>query len=237
MSPTIDVFLCFSYVEPIPLTTRLSEMRSSDQCTDVTLVSGDVRLPCHRVVLQAASPYFTAFFSADLAKRTPSTLQMTINPATLRVIVDYVYGCEVEITASNAQSLVEACDILQLKGLKTPCQDVLLVQVGPSNCVSYYWFAKRYKRETLQEETRKVLLNHFEAVCSTPEFNEMSCNELGEFISEDVISLQDEHVVLDAVQRWVDHDPRHRANLDQDRRYRAIFEHIRRPSCSACRYD
>ena len=234
MSPTINVFLCFSYVDPIPLTTRLSELRSSDQYTDVTLVSGDVRLPCHRVVLQAASPYFMAFFLADPAESTPSTLQMTIDPAMLRVIVDYVYGCEVEITASNAQSLVEACDILQLKGLKTQCQNVLLVQVGPSNCVSYYWFAKRYKLETLQKRTRQVLLKHFEAVCSTPEFKEMSCSELAKFIREDVISLQDEHLVLAAVQRWVDHDPQPRANLKQ---YRAIMELIRRPSCSACRYD
>ena len=231
MSPTSYVFLCFSVVEPIPLTTRLSELRSGDQYTDVTLVSGNVRLPCHRVVLQAASPYFTALFSA---KRKPSTLQMTIDPATLRVIVDYVYGCEVEITASNAQSLVKACDILQLEGLKTQCQNVLLAQVEPSNCVSYYWFVKRYNLETLQERTRQVLLKHFEAVCSTPEFKEMSCSELGEFISEDVISLQDKPVVLEAVQRWVDHDPQHRANLEQ---YRAILELIRRPSCSACRYD
>ena len=51
-------------------------------------------MPCHRVVLEAASPYFTAMFSSGLEESTSAKVQMTIDPDVLFNVVDYVYGAD-----------------------------------------------------------------------------------------------------------------------------------------------
>ena len=43
-------------------TERLVSLRQSNILTDITLKSGDIEIPCHKVVLCAASAYFNTMF-------------------------------------------------------------------------------------------------------------------------------------------------------------------------------
>ena len=48
----------------------MNQLRLNDEYTNVTLVSGDVHIRCHCVVLAVASDYFKAMFRCDLKETT-----------------------------------------------------------------------------------------------------------------------------------------------------------------------
>ena len=60
--------------------------------TDVTLVAGDVSIPCHRLLLSASSDYFAAMFTGGLAEQNMDTVQIQgVEGQALRQLVDYCY--------------------------------------------------------------------------------------------------------------------------------------------------
>ena len=96
----------------------MNQLRLNDEYTNVTLVSGDVHIRCHRVVLAVASDYFKAMSRCGLKETTSDTVQLTMDPEILTSIVNYIYTGEIELTDDN---LVKACDVLHLDGLKAGC--------------------------------------------------------------------------------------------------------------------
>ena len=206
----------------------LHKMRQNEQYTDVTLLSGDVHIRCHRIVLDAASDYFKAMFRCGLQESTSATIQLTMEPEILTSIVDYMYTCQIELTVDNVESLVKAGDLLQLGCLKARCADFMALQVELHNCIEFYRFALLYRLDQLQKVTKQFVFAEFKTVALTPEFKELTCRELIEIIKDDDVNVEYEDVVFDAVLYWVRHDLDNRKSSLQ-----MILEHVRLPYCTS----
>ncbi|KAI0226983.1 Kelch-like protein 21 [Lamellibrachia satsuma] len=206
----------------------LHKMRQNEQYTDVTLLSGDVHFRCHRIVLEAASDYFKAMFRCGLEESTSATVTLTMEPEILTNIVDYMYTGEIQLTVDNVESLVKAGDLLQLGCLKYTCEDFMASQVKLHNFVEYYRFALLYRLDQLQKVTKQFVFAAFKTVALTPEFKELTCRELIEFIKDDDVNVEDEDIVFDAVLSWVRHDLDNRKSSLQ-----MILEHVRLPYCTS----
>ena len=57
--------------------------------------------------------------------------------------------------------LLQASEQFQFKGLKLACEDFMLPQIGPTNCIGFYKFAKLYSLKRLRERARKTMLTRF----------------------------------------------------------------------------
>ena len=201
------------YVSDVPttraLTTKLDEtvfrkrvrrLRKKRQSTDVTLVAGDVRLPCHRAVLAATSEYFNAMFSSDLVEATSDTVRLETDPETLRDVIDYIYHgdvCKI-ISYKNVQNLVKTSDFFLLDKLKTACERFLMRHLQFSKVIELHRLAKFYG---LAELRRKVCQQFNEFVPSA-EFSALTGSELAELIDDDWLAVPDEDAVLEAVLKW-----------------------------------
>ena len=204
----------------------MHKLRQNEEFTDVTLQSGDVHVRCHRNVLAVASDYFKAMFRCGLKESTSTTVPLTMELEILTSIVDYMYTGEIELTADNVESLVKACDLLQQDTLKDACENFMLKQVQPANCVGFYKFATLYRLDQLQQKARRVILFEFKTVAFMEEFKELSCTELIEFIKDDDVNVEYEDIVNEAVLDWVRHDLDNRKSSFED-----ILEHVRLPYC------
>ena len=203
----------------------LQKLRQNDEYTDVTLQSGDVNIPCHRNVLAAASEYFKAMFQCGLKE---STVQLTMEPETLRSVVDYIYTGQIELTVDNVENLVKSADVLSLECLKTTCADFMISQVDPHNCFQLCRFSTLYRLDQLQKVTRQFICAEFKTVAFNAEFKELSSSELIEFIKDDAVNVADEDVVFEAVIEWIRHD------LDKRRSsFEEIMKYVRLPFCSS----
>ena len=202
---------------------RMHKQRQSDKYTDVTLQSSNVDIRCHRNVLAAASDYLNAMFQCDVE----DPVQMDMKPEILTAIVDYIYTGEVALTVDNVESLVKACDVLQLDTLKTACESFMLKHVDPANCFGFHKFAASYHLDELQQKARRMMRSEFKIVASTDEFKKLSCSELIELIKDDEVNVASEDIVFDAVLGWIQHDLDNRKSFME-----TIIEHVRLPYCT-----
>ena len=223
-TPTAEMFVDKSYQNAFM--KRMHKQRQSDKYTDVTLQSSNVDIRCHRNVLAAASDYLNAMFQCDVK----DPVQMDMKPEILTAIVYYIYTGEVQLTVVNVESLLKACDVLQLDTLKTACESFMLKQVKPANCVGFYQFAASYHLDELQQKARRMMRSEFKTVASTDDCKTLSCNELIEFIKDDEVNVESEDVVFDAVLGWIRHDPGNRKSSMEK-----ILETVRLPFCTSDR--
>ena len=203
-------------------------LRQNNEYTDVTLESGDVQIQCHRVVLAVGSEYFKALFRCGLQESSSDPVQLTMQPAIMTSVVDYMYTGVIDLTDDNVESLVKACDVLHLEGLKTACEDFMTSQVDLTNCVRLHRFAALYRLDKVHRKAKGLMLAEYKTVAFTDQFKEMSCSELVEIIKEDDIHVEDEDLVVESVMEWVRHD------LDgRKASFETILEHTRLSYCSS----
>ncbi|KAK2166360.1 hypothetical protein NP493_1328g00032 [Ridgeia piscesae] len=205
----------------------LHKLRQNEEYTDVTLQSGDVQIQCHRVVLAAASGYFKALFKCPLKESKSDTVQLTMEPEVLTSVVDYVYTGAIELTIDNVESVVKACDVLQLASLMAGCEEFMVAQINAANCVGFHGFAASYQLHKLQRKVKEVMLAEFSSVAVTDHFKQLSCNELVELIKDDQLEVTSEDVVFESVLGWVRHDVDNRKSSLE-----TIMEYVRLPFCT-----
>ncbi|TRY80934.1 hypothetical protein TCAL_10490 [Tigriopus californicus] len=92
-------------------------LRESDLFTDVTLVTADQKsLKCHKLVLCAGSGFLEDILSKNPSEHPTIVLSQILN-SELQPLVEFMYNGEVAIEQSRLQILLEAANILKIKGL------------------------------------------------------------------------------------------------------------------------
>ena len=85
---------------------QLSCMRDDSLLTDVTLIAAGYEVKAHKAVLASCSPYFYAMFTGFDEKNKSKIILRDIDPEALKLLVNYVYTSEVEVTEENVQTLL-----------------------------------------------------------------------------------------------------------------------------------
>jgi len=82
----------------------MNELRSQNLLCDVTIVAEDMEISAHRVVLAACSPYFHAMFTGEMSESRAKRVRIKeVDGWTLRMLIDYVYTAEIQVTEENVQ--------------------------------------------------------------------------------------------------------------------------------------
>ncbi|TKC43150.1 hypothetical protein EI555_006198 [Monodon monoceros] len=84
----------------------MNELRSQNLLCDVTIVAEDMEISAHRVVLAACSPYFHAMFTGEMSESRAKRVRIKeVDGWTLRMLIDYVYTAEIQVTEENVQNV------------------------------------------------------------------------------------------------------------------------------------
>eukprot|EP01045_Picozoa_sp_COSAG04_P012149 COSAG04_NODE_809_length_10142_cov_3.378174_2_plen_280_part_00 len=114
------------------LNSGLNAMRDSELLIDVVLVcSGGEKIPAHKVVLSAYSPYLKnlfssgmmegsppaqrGWFSAQSAAPTPQVELRDLDAGAMRALVDAAYTGELVISATNVRPLIVTANFLWIE--------------------------------------------------------------------------------------------------------------------------
>lgn len=192
--------------------THLNTLRQHHMFTDVTLWAGDRAFPCHRAVLAASSRYFEAMFSHGLRESRDDTVHFrdSLHPEVLELLLDFAYSSRIVISEENAESLLEAGDMLQFPDVRDAAAEFLEKRLQPSNCLGMMMLSDAHQCRRLYEFSWRMCLLHFESVRRGEDFASLSKDALLGLISSDELETEDEQAVLDAVLHWVKHDPEQR---------------------------
>ncbi|ELW72180.1 Kelch-like protein 2 [Tupaia chinensis] len=211
----------------------MNELRSQNLLCDVTIVAEDMEISAHRVVLAACSPYFHAMFTGEMSESRAKRVRIKeVDGWTLRMLIDYVYTAEIQVTEENVQVLLPAAGLLQLQDVKKTCCEFLESQLHPVNCLGIRAFADMHACTDLLNKAntyagkwnRCSLKQHFADVVLSEEFLNLGIEQVCSLISSDKLTISSEEKVFEAVIAWVNHDK----DVRQEFMAR-LMEHVRLP--------
>lgn len=197
---------------PTDLLDMLREFYTCGLFTDIALTcaSGQV-YRCHKAVLSARSSYFRVMFTVDMRERSDDLINLPgIDADILEALVAYVYTSRVTITQGNVQSLLEASDLLQFTAVKRACEEFLIRHLDVDNCLGMLSFAELHVCQALEREARRVTLCRFQELIQQDEFLEADLEKVTGVMAAENLNAWREELLLEAVVRWVSHDPRSR---------------------------
>uniref|UniRef100_A0A674HZ31 Kelch like family member 2 n=1 Tax=Terrapene triunguis TaxID=2587831 RepID=A0A674HZ31_9SAUR len=206
----------------------MNELRSQNLLCDVTIVAEDMEIAAHRVVLAACSPYFHAMFTGEMSESRAKRVRIKeVDGWTLRMLIDYVYTAEIQVTEENVQVLLPAAGLLQLQDVKRTCCEFLESQLHPINCLGIRAFADMHACTDLLNKANTYAEQHFSDVILSEEFLNLGVEQVCSLISSDKLTIASEEKVFEAVIAWVNHDKDVRQEL-----MARLMEHVRLPLLS-----
>ncbi|XP_032678832.1 uncharacterized protein LOC116847682 [Odontomachus brunneus] len=93
-----------------------SNLLNNETLVDVTLAAEGRHLQAHKVVLSACSTYFQSLFTVNPCQH-PIVILKDIKFADLKIMVDFMYYGEVNISQDQLPSIIKTAESLKIKGL------------------------------------------------------------------------------------------------------------------------
>ncbi|XP_052788895.1 kelch-like protein 24 isoform X2 [Mya arenaria] len=207
----------------------LEEMYFAGRHTDVEVIVKDKSFRCHKVVLSSVSQYFDAMFSSGMRECHAGVVHLQeIEYTTFVDILDFVYSGKLNICTENAEELLRASTMFQIKLLHQKCEEFLIEHVTVDNCIGAWRLAKSHECKELAKKSWYNILECFTEVCMSEDFNYLDTGEMFEIINDDDLQVTNEEIVCDAVFRWYRFDPENRQESASK-----LFEHLRLPLLSS----
>ncbi|XP_067139499.1 kelch-like protein 30 isoform X2 [Centruroides vittatus] len=170
---------------------------------DVVLWVGGERFPCHRSVLEKASPYFRAMFASDMMERWAEEIVIgDVEPDVFRILIDLVYERKTEVDGDNVVSLTRTSDFLQFEEVRGKCCDFLSDNLDASNCVSLLILADYLNLNDLLGRVRSFLLGRFSLVDKENELSRLPLPLLSQLLSDDRLNCADETEAFQTIILW-----------------------------------
>ncbi|EDV23816.1 uncharacterized protein TRIADDRAFT_50396 [Trichoplax adhaerens] len=208
--------------------SAIGQMKSRDELCDVELIVDGNRLKAHKLILASFSPYFHAMFTSQLAESQSNTVTLhDIDFEALKTLVDYTYTSVIDINQHNVQVLLSTASMLQMNCVRDSCCKFLKTQLHPSNCLGIIAFADTHSCNELHQLSHEFALGHFKEVIQSEEYVLLSYNQVESLISSDVMNVDSEECVFQAVMSWIDHDRANRQKYVVN-----LIQHVRLPLVS-----
>lgn len=185
----------------------MNSLRRTAKLCDVTLVVGEDKFLCHKIVLASASSYFRAMFTGGMREEEMSIIPLHgIHPCTLALLIEFAYTAEIGVSEQNVCYLLPAATMFQMNHVVEACSVFLEQQLDASNCIGISDFASEHGCLDLESKAREYIYKHFSEVIKCDEFLQLTACQLVNLIKHDELNVKCESEVFNAVIRWVQHD-------------------------------
>ena len=113
------------------LLLKCAQFREQGAFIDVHLKVGEERFSAHRILLAASSDYFHAMFAHGMKESNQEVIELkdeSISAAALKIVLDSIYGGDLQVNDENIFEVLVAADHLQVSSVVQQCCDYLQTQ-------------------------------------------------------------------------------------------------------------
>ncbi len=207
----------------------LRKLFQQDHLTDVMLAAEGRSIPCHKVLLAAASKFFFDKFITNPESLEHNILDIEdIDFDTLTSVVSYIYSGNIELTVEKTEKLIPAGVSLMLPELTKECEKFFEERNWDlSDCVAVYKIANANSLENAAKKAWDVMLENVQDITTTSAFKELSESEILKYIGDTELDIANEDPVFEAIVTWVRHNIQNRKD-----RFETLLEHVTLSHCS-----
>nr|XP_005292030.1 kelch-like protein 30 isoform X2 [Chrysemys picta bellii] len=197
---------------PQAILEGLWSLRSNPKLSDVTLLVGGHEFPCHRSILALCSHYFNAMFTGDFIESISAHVEIKeVDPAVMETLIDFAYTGKITINQGNVEALIRTSNQLHFPTIQKVCSRYLRQQMDATNCLGICEFGENHGCPEVSSKAWAFLQENFEAVSHQEEFLQLSKERLVVYLSDDLLQVQEEQSLAEAVLRWVRYEEASRA--------------------------
>lgn len=179
-----------------------------DYNCDVKLKVGQETFRAHRDVLGEASDYFSAMFGLNMREKEQDVIEMLeISPRGFTAMMEYFYHGHVTVDPDNIEDVLEAARFFHIEWLVHICCDFLIRFLSLENYHIVLHLVDKYCLGDLRPGIFSFVSQNFMTLAEQPKFTQLSYDLLYLLLSEDHYIDASEGFILEAVLRWLQHDP------------------------------
>ncbi|XP_021428159.1 kelch-like protein 7 [Oncorhynchus mykiss] len=185
----------------------MNNLRKQGTLCDVILVVQGKHIPAHRVVLAAASHFFSLMFTTSMMESTSHEVELrSAEPEIIELLVEFVYTARISVNSSNVQSLLDAANQYQIEPVKKMCVDFLKEQVDATNCLGISALAECLDCPELKLSADDFIHQHFTEVYKLDEFLQLNVTQLTQLLHQDTLTVRAEDQIYESAVRWLKYD-------------------------------
>ncbi|XP_029502170.1 kelch-like protein 7 isoform X1 [Oncorhynchus nerka] len=185
----------------------MNNLRKQGTLCDVILVVQGKHIPAHRVVLAAASHFFSLMFTTSMMESTSHEVELrSAEPEIIELLVEFVYTARISVNSSNVQSLLDAANQYQIEPVKKMCVDFLKEQVDATNCLGISALAECLDCPELKLSADDFIHQHFTEVYKLDEFLQLNVAQLTQLLHQDTLTVRAEDQIYESAVRWLKYD-------------------------------
>ena len=163
-------------------------------------------------MLAASSDYFHAMFAHGMKESNQEVIELkdeSISAAALKIVLDSIYGGDLQVNDENVFEVLVAADHVQVTGVIQQCCEYLQTQfVQLRFDVQTYCqictIANRHGLIDLQEAAQSKMASMYKEVCESEEFlSHIDADQFSNLLSRDDLSAPSETFVFKSVMQWV----------------------------------
>lgn len=189
-------------------------MAGVNSTSDLTLVVGGERIPVHKSVLSAGSPYFKAMFSGGFEESAENelTLHDVTSPRAFKSIIRFIYTGHLPLEGLNFKTLLETfllAHFYQLVALVEAIPEQMLSdsKTELNQLIVLFDYAVLYDLEVIKKECQYRIEAKSRRVLNGDAIIGLSAQALKELLSSDHFLVDNEMDILVAIKRWIKKNP------------------------------
>ncbi|KAA8585950.1 hypothetical protein FQN60_007519 [Etheostoma spectabile] len=185
----------------------MNNLRKQGTLCDVTLVVQGKHFPAHRVVLAAASHFFSLMFTTRMMESMSHEVELrSAEPEIIELLIEFIYTARISVNSSNVQSLLDAANQYQIEPVKKMCVEFLKGQIDATNCLGISSLADCMDCPELKAAAEDFFELHFTEVYKLDEFLQLDVKQLTHLLHQDKLTVRAEAQIYDAAVRWLKYD-------------------------------
>lgn len=181
----------------------------NDKYSDVTFVVENMKIPAHKMILKARSPYFRALLDGSFAESNQVEINLEVPLEAFKVLLRFVYtGCMAlsPLTVKQIIHVYGLADLYQFEALSETIPKYLATKLSMENCFKILNAAEFYSQTHLQADCLKFMDEHSTELLKHETFKLMSSASLCTLLKRDTFSAP-EIDIFNAVKKWSVHNP------------------------------
>ena len=199
--------------------SSIASVSDSDAYVDCLLTVDEKKIPCHKIILAATSPYFHLLFTSGFKESNQKETSIKgFSFGVISAVIHYIYSGTLDLADEDLGELLLATNMLQMEGLQSICIDLILKQMDPVNAIDAYHFCCGHESlfTKIQVGSKALILKEFYQIYLNEGLVILSTKEFYDIISSGNLMVQNEWQVVESILKWIERKQKLEGISDDD---------------------